>query len=79
MLNTIIAILLGVLALYAAYAAVRASGRPRTGWLVLAIAAAVQVLNLVSGYSLLLAILSTIGLLVGFWLIRAPAHPGAGH
>lgn len=75
MLNTIFAVLLGALALYAVYAAVRAgSGRPRMGWGVIALAAAVQVLNLVTTYSLVLAIVTTVGLLLGIWLIRWPAQ-----
>jgi hypothetical protein len=73
--NTIFAVLLGALALYAIYAAVRASGRPRIGWGVIALAAAAQVLNLVTDYSFILAILTTAALVVGIWLIRSPAPP----
>jgi hypothetical protein len=76
--NTIFALLLGALALYAVYAAVRAgSGRPRAGWAVIALAAVVQVLNLVTAYSFVLAILTTVGLLLGLWLIRSPAQTPA--
>lgn len=74
--NTIFAVLLGVLALYAVFAAVRAAGgRPRMGWLLIAAAAVAQVVNLVSGYSLVLAILTTVGILAGLWMIRSPARP----
>lgn len=74
--NTIFALLLGALVVYAVYAAVKAgSGRPRMGWGVIALAAAVQVMNLVTQYSFILAIITTIGLLAGIWLIRSPAQP----
>lgn len=73
MLNTVFAILLGLLALYAVYAAFRAGSRRRTtGWILLAAAAGAQVVNLVSGYSLLLAIVTTAGILAGLLMIRAP-------
>lgn len=78
MLNTIFAILLGVLVLFSLYSAVRGTGRPRIGWAVIALAAAVQVLNLVTQYSLVLAIVTTAGLLVGVWLIRSPAPAAHG-
>lgn len=76
--NTIFAVLLGALALYAVYAAVRAgSGRVRAGWGVIALAAALQVVNLITAYSLVLAIVTTVGLLLGMWLIRSPAQSAA--
>jgi hypothetical protein len=71
--NTIFALLLGALALYAVYAVVRAgSGRPRMGWGVIALAAVLQAVNLVTDYGLVLAIISTVGILVGIWLVRSP-------
>lgn len=74
--NNLFAILLGILALYAVYGAVRAeTGRRRTGWLVLAAGAVGQAANLVTGYSLVMAIVTTGAMVVGFWMARSPLQP----
>ncbi len=72
--NTIFAIALGALALYGVYAAVRAEqSRRRMGWGLIALAAAAQAVNLLMAYSMVLAIVSTVGLLAGFWFLRIPS------
>lgn len=76
--NTIFALLLAALVVYAVYGAVRAgTGRPRIGWGVIALAATVQAYNLVTGYSYVVAIVTTVALLVGIWLLRSPARTAA--
>lgn len=70
--NTLFAVILGLLAAYAAYTAISTSEpRARTGWFITALAAGIQVFNLLTGYSTALAIATTLGIAVGFWMTRA--------
>ncbi|WP_275834052.1 hypothetical protein [Roseisolibacter sp. H3M3-2] len=75
-LNTTVAILMGVLALAALYAAVRVNGRSEAGrraapgYVIFAIGAALQAMTLVrSEYSTLMAVLGTAGLVLGLGMI----------
>jgi hypothetical protein len=75
--NAIFAALIGLLTLAAIAVAVRAWGQGEagrqaaTGWMLFAAAGAVQVINLLTGYNLWLAILTTAGMAAGLWMGRA--------
>jgi hypothetical protein len=72
--QTLFAGLLGIVALAGLVAVVRswggsASNRGHaTGWLIVAVAAAIQVANLLLGYSWWISALTTAGLFVGLWM-----------
>ena len=72
--TTLFAILLGVAALVGLVMAVRdwsrgPAGRSRaTGLLIFAVAAGVQVVNLLTGYNWLVSGLTTLGLFAGLWM-----------
>lgn len=74
-LNHFFAVLLGVVALVALASAARrwggsAGDRSNVwGWVALAVAASLQVVNLLSDYSWLLSVVTTVGLLAGSWLV----------
>lgn len=77
--NVLAAIALGLLALFAILGAVRAlaagpAARGRAiGWVIIAVAAAIEVLNLVLRYHWALSVLVTIALLAGLWMLgRGP-------
>lgn len=71
--NTLYAGLIAVACLVALVLGVRAymagARRRGTGWVVLAVAGLLQGVNLVSGYSVLLSVLTTVGLGVGVWMV----------
>jgi hypothetical protein len=67
--NTLFAVLLGILAVYAAWSAFKGASRARTGWLVLAAGAGLQTINLLSGYSMPLAVVTTVAILAGMWMV----------
>lgn len=75
--NTIFAVLIGLVSLVALGMAARVWGRGESGrragmgWLVFAASGAIQVVNLLSGYNVWLAILTTLGMLAGIWMGRA--------
>lgn len=74
--NTLFAVLLGLLAAYGAYAGMRNMGsRSGTGWLIIAAGAAIQTLNLTTGYSTPIAIGTTLAILVGAWMTRGHVSP----
>lgn len=72
--ETIFAVLIGIATLGALGVAMRAWGqgpaarRGGMGWLIFAASGAIQVLNLLAGYQLWLAILTTVGMGVGIWM-----------
>lgn len=72
--ETIFAVLIGIATLGALGVAMRAWGqgpaarRGAMGWLIFAASGAIQVLNLLAGYQLWLAILTTVGMGVGIWM-----------
>ncbi|MGZ8379232.1 MAG: hypothetical protein ACXWZS_14225 [Gemmatirosa sp.] len=75
-LNTTVALLMGVLALAAIFAAIRVNGRSEAGrraapgYVVFAIGAALQAATLLlDEYSTMLALLGTVGLVVGLGMI----------
>lgn len=75
-LNTTVAILMGVLALAALFAAIRVSGRSEAGrraapgYVIFAIGAVLQGSDLLRGeYSTLMALLGTAGLVIGLVMI----------
>jgi hypothetical protein len=74
--ETIFAALIGLGTLIALGVAMRAwnqgpAGRQGAiGWLIFAAAGAIQVVNLLTGYNMWLAILTTIGMAVGLWMGR---------
>jgi hypothetical protein len=75
--ETIFAALIGLGTLIALGVAMRAWGQGpaarqgATGWLIFAAAGAIQVVNLLTGYNMWLAILTTLGMAVGLWMGRA--------
>lgn len=74
--ETIFAALIGIGSLMALAVAARVRGRGEAGrqaalgWLIFAVAGAVQVVNLLTGYNLWLAILTTVGMGAGLWMGR---------
>lgn len=74
--NTVFAVLLGAVALYALFAATRAAARARIGWLLVVLAALVQAYNLLAGYSLVVAIATTVVLVGGYLMARSPTTVG---
>jgi hypothetical protein len=72
--NTLFAVLLGIGVLVGLVMAVRgwgqgATGRSHaTGWLIFAVAAGVQVANLLMGYNWLIGAVTTLGLFFGLWM-----------
>lgn len=75
--ETIFAALIGLGTLVALGIAARAWGQGpaarqgAVGWLIFAAAGAIQVVNLLTGYNMWLAILTTLGMAVGLWMGRA--------
>jgi hypothetical protein len=73
-LQTLFAVLLGIAALGALVAAVRAFGQGAPArmrgyaWLIFAVSAGAQVANLLLGYSWPISALSALGMVVGVWL-----------
>ncbi|HMQ31026.1 MAG TPA: hypothetical protein PKD53_09870 [Chloroflexaceae bacterium] len=74
--ETIFAALIGIGTLMALVVAARVWGRGEagrqaaTGWLIFAAAGAIQVVNLLTGYNVWLAILTTVAMGVGLWMGR---------
>lgn len=74
--ETIFAVLIGLATLGALALAARMWGQGAAtrhaamGWFLFAGSGLVQVVNLLSGYSLWLAILTTLGMLAGLWMAR---------
>lgn len=69
MSNILFAALLGVLAICAVLLGLRTTdSRRRTGWMVTAVAAAIQVVNLLTVYSITIAILSAVAIMAGIWM-----------
>ena len=80
-MENVFAILLGLAAVWAAYNALklsRVSGRDAAGYAIAAISAIVQVLNILGRlggkYSLVVSIITTIGLIGGFAMSRHAPH-----
>lgn len=75
--ETLFAVLIGLTTLGALAMAMRARGQGEigrqssTGWLIFAAAGAVQVVNLLTGYNVWIAILTTLGMAAGLWMARA--------
>lgn len=75
--ETIFAALIGLGTLVALGIAARAWGQGpavrqgAVGWLIFAAAGAIQVVNLLTGYNMWLAILTTLAMAVGLWMGRA--------
>lgn len=75
--ETFFAALIGIVTLGALGVAARAWGQGpaarqgAVGWLIFAAAGAIQVVNLLTGYTVWLAILTTIGMAAGLWMGRA--------
>jgi hypothetical protein len=75
--ETIFAALIGLASLVALGIAVRALGQGAAsrqgamGWLLFAGAGAIQVVNLLSGYNVWIAILTTVAMGAGLWMGRA--------
>ena len=80
--NTLLAVLLAALTLYALLTALRAwrgepsAPRAAVGWLIVALSAAVQISNILGSYSTAMSILTTVALAVGYWLGRLPKVAG---
>jgi uncharacterized membrane protein YcaP (DUF421 family) len=83
-LNTVVAVLLAVVALVALYAAMRVNGRGEAGrratpgYVVFALAAAVMAWNLFNPYSTALAVVATVGMLAGLVVITRAWGARAG-
>ena len=78
-MEKVFAVILGLAALWclwSAFQVYRTSSRQAAGFALAAVSAVVQVLNILKtlggDYSLVISIITTIGLLGGFWLTRAP-------
>lgn len=74
--ETIFAILIGIASLVALGIAARAWNQGTavrqgaTGWLLFAASGLIQVVNLLTGYNVWLAILTTVGMAAGLWMAR---------
>lgn len=80
-MEMIFAVLLGagaVWCLWSAFRSYRSSGREAAGYVVAGVSAIVQVFNILgrlgSSYSIVISIITTIGLLGGFAMTRNPAR-----
>lgn len=78
-MEKVFAVILGLAALWclwSVFQVYRTSGRQAAGFAIAAVSAVVQVLNILKTlggeYSLVISIITTIGLLGGFWLTRTP-------
>ena len=77
-MELVFTILLGLVALWGLYSAFVSHGRGRIGFIILAIAAIVQIINVNGEYSMILSIVTTIALLVGIAFARSPV-PGSSN
>lgn len=74
-METIFAVVLGLVAAWGLWGAVRSarsSGRVAAGYGLVAAAAIIQIINILGPYSILLSVLTTLGLIGGVLLARRP-------
>lgn len=75
-MELVFSILLGLVALWALYSAVKGPRAAAIGYVIVALAAIGQIININGEYSLVLSIVTTLALLIGIALARRP-RPGA--